>query len=153
MTSKEYTLMKFNILSMALHPEMGRRIDDAYVYAWDNDVYPIFHEGAQWHQAFEDNFAVTKEMMEELSKRLDDAWDGGQGIAPTFYQLEDIYSARHGGGDWDRSALIRAMRYMALCRGRFDQKFFRDVTRDSGAPAEANYFAAPMDRESDIYFM
>ncbi|TPL52051.1 hypothetical protein FJ937_11860 [Mesorhizobium sp. B2-4-4] len=145
--------MKFNILSMAMHPEMGRRIDDAYVYAWDNNVYPIFHDGASWHQAFEDDFDVTKEMMDELSARLDKAWDGGQGTAPTFYELESLYDARHGGGDWDRSALIGAMRYMALCQHRFDKKFFQQVTRNSGAPAEANHFADPMDRDSDIFFM
>ncbi|MDI7920710.1 hypothetical protein [Ferirhizobium litorale] len=153
MSSKEYTLMKFNILTMALHSELGRRIDSAYVYAWDNDVYPIFHSAAPWHDAFEGDFVVTKEMMIELSKRLDEAWDGGRGIAPTFYELEDIYSARYGGSKWDRSALIGAMRYMALCRGRFDRKFFEQVTRDAGAPSEANHFADPFDRDNDIYFM
>lgn len=48
---------------MAVNPEMGGRIDDAYVYAWDSDLYPIFHEGAPWHQPFEEDFRVTKEMM------------------------------------------------------------------------------------------
>lgn len=153
MSSKEYTLMKFNILSMALHPEMGDRLDDAYVYAWDSDVYPIFHEGAPWHQAFEDDFHVSREMMSELARRLDKAWDGGQGTAPTFYELESLYDARHGNTEWDRSSLIGAMRYMALSRGRFDQKFFAEVTRDAGAPSEANSLADPFNRNNDIYFI
>lgn len=146
-------LMKFNIMTMAVHSELRERIDDAYVYAWDSDVYPIFHSGAPWHEPFEEDFRVTKEMMGELSRRLDKAWNGGQGIAPTFYELEDIYGARHGETTWDRSDLIGAMRYMALCRGRFDRKFFEQVTRDSGAPSEANSFADPFNRDSDIYFM
>ena len=152
-SSKEYVLMKFNILSMALHPEMGRRIDDGYIYACDSGVYPIFHDGAPWHGPFEDDFAVTKDMMRELSKRLDDAWDLGRGTAPTFYELEDIYEVRLGRGAWDRAKLIDAMRYMALTQGRFDKKFFEEVTRDAGAPSEANSFADPLDRENDIYFM
>lgn len=152
MSSKEYALMKFNIFSLALHPELGDRLDDAYVYAWDADVYPIFHEAAPWHQAFEEDFQVSKEMMSELAKRLDKAWDGGQGIAPTFYELEGIYDARHGDMEWDRSALIGAMRYMALSKGRFDSRFFEQVTRDAGAPSEANHFADPFDRQRDIYF-
>lgn len=153
MSSKEYVLMKFNILSMAFHPDLGERIDDAYIYAWDSDVYPIFHNGAPWHEPFEEDFAVTKEMMNELSKRLDEAWDGGRGVAPTFYELEDIYRVRQGSSEWDRSALIGAMRYMALCRNRFDENFFPQVTRNAGAPSEANHFADPFDRKRDIYFI
>lgn len=152
MSSKEYMLMKFNILTMALHPELKHRIQDAYVYAWDNDIYPFFHNSAPWHQPFEEEFDVTKEMMDELSKRLDEAWDLGRGMAPTFYELEEIYGVRHGESHWDRSSLIGAMRYFALCTNCFDGKFFEQVTRDAGAPSEANSFADPFDRDRDIYF-
>ena len=88
MRKEIFTLTRVQILAAALTEGPWRRLNDAYVYAWYDLVYPIGHEAADWHQPYPDEFNVTKGMMEEFTKLLDDRWQADD--VPTFYKLEDL---------------------------------------------------------------
>lgn len=155
MSTEAFQTMRFNILVAALSPATRDKIPDDYAFAWDRAVYPTYTHN-EIVEAFEDDFKVSKDMMSELLKKLDEHWDHGNGPGITFYELEDHFEVRMGATEWDRSKLINAMTYLYLHHresGIFDQALFDAVVRDSGAPTEANGYMRPFNRDEEIYLI
>lgn len=155
MNSKDFQMMRFNILVAALNPATREKIPDDYAFAWDRAVYPIYTEN-EIVEAFEGDFKVSKDMMGDLLEKLDQHWDYGKGPGITFYELEDHFEVRKGATKWDRSKLIRAMKYLYLRHretGVFDQDLFDSIVRGKGAPAEANGYMRPFNREEGLYLI
>jgi len=151
MLDKLFQIMRFQVLSGALKSGTSEKLSAAYVYAWDEGVYPIRHCSSGFHQPFKDDFEISEEMMLDLLNRLDEAWGLGRGKGLTFYELEELYETRMGTGPWDRMKLVFAVRYLFLCGDCFDAEFFEGLLRDSQSPAEANSFMRPFDPKLDIY--
>ena len=151
MQDKLFQIARFNLLAAALTEGPGSRISDAMVYAWDREIYPIYHS-SELADSFEDEFAVDKDNFNDLLKYLDEKWDLGRGKPLSFYQMEDDWGVRRGGCFWDRYKLIHCLRYIYLSDQSFDSKFFNNFIADAGAPSEANYFMTKFDRHSDIFF-
>ncbi len=129
-----FQMARFNLLVAAKTEGPSQALSPAYIYAWQNYVYPFFHDSARLHQPFAGQFMVTKQMIDELSKFLDDRWLAKE--IPTFYQLEDYYQVRSNRMAWDRLALIRGCRYMFL-GDAFDEDFWKSLLRRSDHPTEA----------------
>jgi hypothetical protein len=146
-----FVAMKFNILSAALVPATARRIEDAYAYAWDREIYPWFHEGAPWHTPFAHEFRVSEPMMRALMTWLDELWLK-RAPTPTFYELEDRFGGRYRDGEWDRSGLIGACRYAFLSK-RFDAALFDRLVAPGEHPVEAAGINEPYERNADIFLM
>ena len=147
MKSKEFQIARFNLLTVALDPAKRDLLPDSYVFAWYQSLYPVFSDNPL-HGVFSEDFAVTKVMMNDLTAKLQSAWDGGRSIS--FYEIEDDVD----GGDWDRPGLVSAVRYVYLAsveERRFDQKLFESLIADSGAPMEANSFMRPFERSEEIH--
>jgi len=117
--------MRFQILTAAHSETVGHKLSDAYVYAWDQGVFPIAHESADWHKPFSDCFNVSQDMLKNLIQVLDEN-------AFTFYELEKYY----GSSGWDRAQLIGACRYLFL-----SDEFNFDWAR----------LLAPMEHPSEAY--
>lgn len=143
-----FQMARFSVLSTAKLSSQDPVLSDDYVYAWDHGVFPMFHEGARLHLPFAAQFAVTKTMLDELSKYLDDRRQARE--VPTFYQLEDYYNVRSGRSEWDRSKLISACRYMFL-NDLFDKPFWTGLLKSSDHPTEAKSIVRPFDRNA-MYF-
>lgn len=147
MKKELFTLTRFQVLTAALTDGPRQRLSDDYVYAWYGLVYPICDQAADWHQPYPDEFKVTKDMIEEFTKLLDDSWSAND--VPTFYKLEHIYRARGGSTQWGRSELLRACRYLKLNRS-FDDQFWTKLLADR--PSEAHGIELPFDRDKDLFF-
>lgn len=141
-----FQLMKFQILLAA---KSGVGISDAYAYAWDNGVYPFFDEGATFHEPFSSHFDVTPEMVDDLTKYLDDCWMEKK--VPTFYEIEDHYKVMIGRTKWDRSKLISTCRYLFL-KDSFDGQFWKTLLTPMEHPTEASSVTRKFSAENDIYF-
>ena len=138
-----FQIMRFKIMSAALDPHTGPRLSDAYVFAWDESVYPN-HSGGGFHRPFANSFRVTKGMAEELSTFLDEQWRNG--TVPTFYDLEDRY---RGKSKFDRMELVNACRYFYL-ESLFDAAFWKQLMVNH--PSEASHILDKYDRGKDMYF-
>lgn len=147
-----YQQMRYNVLSTTLNGLNNSPFSDAYIYAWESEVYPFFHDGADWHQAHKEQFKITEQMMDDLSKFLDDLWIAKKTI--TFYELEKHFGIRGSAtssSEWERWSLIRACRYLYLNNG-FDSQFWGALLENMKCPSEA--FSVVKDFEkTDIYFM
>jgi len=132
-----FNQQKFQILATAKNPAMQGMLSGAYVYAWDNNIYPIKEEGVTWHKGYEDCFSVDAEAMGELLKFLDERWLEKNPI--TFYELEDHYdvSGVRSGAVWDRGDLISACRYFYLHR-LFDTAFWDHMVGAANGPVESH---------------
>lgn len=150
-TRQAFMAIKFQILVAALTKGPGEKLDEAYVFAWDRDIYPWFHDGASWHKPFKGDFEISHDMMRELMVYLDEKWLAGTAI-PTFYELESTFGVRDRDGHWDRGSLIGACRY-AYLSNRFDQKLWRRLLEPTEYPIEASGIADPFDRKQSIYLM
>jgi len=53
-----FQLMRFNVLSTAKPETQDHIFSPAYVYAWERGVYPLFNEGAHWHDPFKEQFSI-----------------------------------------------------------------------------------------------
>ena len=126
-----YEMARFQVLTAAVTPGVEDRLPEAYVFAWDNEVYPFSDAGSHLHVPFEPYFRVCEEKAEELSKFLDDRWLAKK--VPTFYELEDHFETRFG---WDRGMLISACRYMYL-HNLFDAAFWKTLLTPGKHPTEA----------------
>jgi len=147
LSAQLFQLIRFNILTSALSPATKDKLGDGYVYAWENLVYPLFHDtGADWHKPFPSNFAVTRDMITELSEHLDKLWIDKIPI-PSVYDVEDLYRARR---EWDRMKIVFALRYMWLCN-LFDEPFWVQIM--SNHPSEGSWITRKYDREKDLYFI
>jgi len=143
-----FQMTRFQILCTAKTKGTEDYLSSAYVYAWAEGVYPLF-ENTDLHKPFADQFRVSAEMVEELSKYLDE--QEIQGAVPTFYQLEDYYGVRSSRTPWDRMQLIDACRYMFL-RGMWGDEFWKALLKGSDHPSEAKSIVRPYDA-SDIYLL
>lgn len=150
MSSKEFHIARFQILTAALAPSTREILPKSYVYAWDESVFPIFHD-AKMDDAFADDFDVSKEMMVKISKKIDDEWALGQGPGISFYDLESFMGGRDG---IDRHKLIVGLRYMYLThvdKRIFDRRVFENLLENAGAPSEASGIMMSYDFDEDIY--
>lgn len=143
-----FMLMRFNVMSFAL-TEVGRKkIADAYLQAWDDSAYPLMHGAAFWHEGYEDDFDVTKDMMENIGSYLDGLWVKKKHI-PSVYDLEVHYQIRQGNTPWDRMKIITALRYFYLNRS-FDAAFWTSIM--SNVPSEGSHITSKYDRDSEVFF-
>ena len=148
-TRQLFVAAKFQIVTAALTPGPGDRISDAYVYAWDSEVYPMLHEAADWHKPFASSFPVNKEMVEQLLDYLDNLWVRKK--VPTFYKLEDHYDLRSGHTPWDRAKLIHVCKY-AYLSNTFDGDFWNTLLAPTEHPSEARSITSPFNRTDDLYY-
>jgi hypothetical protein len=143
MSNALFQMMRFQVLTFALTEAGKKKLDDAYVSAWDDGVYPLLHDnGADWHKPFVDSFRVTKDMIESLVDDLDARWRDKK--VPSYYELEAELC--HTGSKWERATLIDACTYLCLHKGFCDDYFRSTLTEDR--PAEASMMAGPFDRGS-----
>ena len=68
-----FSIQKYMILSTKLNPQTTELIPDAYAYAWDVGLYPIFSNG-EWHESVKDYFDVSEEKSFRVIKYIDEAW-------------------------------------------------------------------------------
>jgi antitoxin MazE len=129
-----FEIARFQVLAAAHTSGAKDALPNAYIYAWENRIYPSFIQTPGLHQKFAGYFDVTEEMIDELSDLLDRRWRAKN--TPTFYELEDHFNARRGSERWDRSALIRTCRYMFLSE-LFDQAFWGTLLTPMEHPSEA----------------
>lgn len=127
---------------------------DAYVYAWENSVYPFFDDtdgsvSRKPHEHYAEFFLVSSEKVDELSKYLDDCYLSGN--VPTFYELEDKYNTRSSASDWDRMDLIKICRYLVLSDS-WDKSFWEKILTPTQYPSEASGIMRDYSRLSDVYF-
>ncbi len=132
-----FELARFNVLTAAVTPGACEHLDNAYVYAWDDRVYPVFHD-SKFTEAFEGGFDIPRNELEALFKYLDDKWL--EKDTPSFYKLEDEFDVRMGTGFWNRSRLMHALRYARLS-DRFDEAFFAAILAPTDHPIEASLIA------------
>lgn len=127
---------------------------DAYLYAWDSGVYPLMSDTdgsvpRRPHEPYAKFFTTSKNKVEFLLKRLDDAWLKKEEL--TFYDLEDELGVRSFSSvGWDRSDLIHVCRYLYL-DGCFDNKFWETLIENGKCPSEALSLTSELERDSDIY--
>lgn len=143
-----FQLMRFQILAAAKTEVLGGSMSKGYIFAWDAGVYPLFDDGAESHVPFANQFRIPREMVEELSKHLDDCWLKKK--VPTFYQLEDYYGVRLGRSSWDRAKLINTCRYMFL-KDLFDGQFWKTLLTAMDHPTEASSITRKFSVEDDVY--
>lgn len=126
-----FQVVRLQILTPKDYRVPGYGTDASYKFAWDEEVYPYFHEGVTFHIPFEKMFKTSGKQVKEIAEFLDDKWMEKEKI--TFYQLEDKYG-RHGE-DWHRSKLIDICQYLCL-KGMFGKDFWTEFSSD--APTEAS---------------
>lgn len=139
---------RFQVLCAALLPGAGDRLNDAYVYAWETGVYPLYHDD-RLAAPFAAHFRVSREKVESLMKYLDREWLNKNTY--TFYELEDHFGVRYSDAEWDRYGLISALRYAHLS-GNFDAAFWNTLLEAMKHPSEASVICYPFNRERDVYF-
>lgn len=144
MESKLFELMRFQILTAALQEGSKQRLNDAYVYAWDEGVYPVQHDSASMHKPFKAQFAHSEEQVDQVAEFLDAKWLNDEPVS--FYQLED-----HFGGKGSRIMLLHVCRYLFLTE-LFDEALWSGLMANSQCPAEARSILRPYNRSDDIYF-
>ncbi|GEQ99289.1 hypothetical protein JCM17844_29260 [Iodidimonas gelatinilytica] len=144
-----FTMVKLQVLAMSLTKDTKDTISDAYVFAWCNGVYPLYHNNDSWHEPFQSFFDVSKEMIDDLGAYLDEFWTSDT-AAPTFYDLEKHYDTRHGATAWDRWKLIVGCRYMYL-NGMFDDNLWNALLTPTNHPSEAKGITRPFKRSESAY--
>lgn len=135
--SQAFQLMRFNVLSHLGGHDLDDIGNDAYRHAWQASVYPLHHEGWDWHKPFEAEFDVSEDQVGELGDYLDSLWRAGN--PPGFYQIENHYGvigSTETNNGWDRTMLLRTCRYLFLTR-LFDEAFWQAVTENGKCPVEA----------------
>lgn len=137
-SSQAFQLMRFNVLSHLGGHDLDNDGNDGYFHAWQASVYPLHHEGWDWHKPFAAEFDVSEEQVGELGDYLDSLWLAKN--PPSFYQIENHYGVAGSTGKsngWDRTMLLRTCRYLFLTR-LFDATFWQAVTENGKCPAEAH---------------
>ncbi|MCE2596606.1 hypothetical protein K6Y31_17600 [Motilimonas cestriensis] len=146
-----FTQQRLQVLSLGVHHD---EFTDAYLYAWYNNVYPLFHDGdgsvpIKPHEHYQEQFLISIDKVDELSKYLDQCWQDNN--VPTFYALEKKYGVTKGGSDWTRAALIHICRYMKL-DDAFDDEFWAALLALGQYPSEAASINRKFDRKRNIDF-
>ncbi|MGU3528279.1 hypothetical protein [Raoultella planticola] len=128
---------------------------DAYLYAWASSVYPIMSDTdgsvpRRPHESYAPFFITSKEKVEFLLTRLDNAWRKKEQIS--FYHLEDELGVKSfSSKGWDRGNLIDICRYLYL-DGCFDESFWSMLLENGKCPAEALGVASTFNRDTEIEF-
>ncbi|AXR06661.1 hypothetical protein [Salinimonas sediminis] len=145
-----FNQQRLQIKSLGVHHD---EYTDAYLYAWEEGVYPFFNDTdgsvpPMPHECYEEFFKIKKEHVKKVLFFLDEKWL--EKAVPTFWELEDEF-----GGKWreeyGRSALIGICRY-AFLRGSFDKSFWKKLLTPMQHPSEASYICQPFDRQNEIFF-
>lgn len=147
-----FNQQRLQIMDLGFHQD---KFSDAYLYAWQESVYPFFEDTdgsvpQMPHEVYEDFFIKTKEKVDSLSKLLDDLWLKKE--VPTFYELESLLNVR-GSSEWERMDLIKICRYMYLQIGSFDNDFWEAILTPMQHPSEASSITRPFERDQNVYFM
>lgn len=107
-------------------------INDGYVFAISERLYPYFHIDTSKADVFEDVYEVPKSLVKKVIERIDEIWvDDPQSSDLEFYNLEHEF-----GGRGLRIELIQIIRYCAIS-GRFSADTYNKIM--SNAPVEANF--------------
>jgi hypothetical protein len=138
-----YQLSRFGVLSAALTPGPAERLDDALVFAWDEGVFPLFHE-SPLAAAVESEFDIGRENLRGFMKAIDERWQERE--RPNFYTVEQDYNWREGDF-WTRRRMIAAFRYARLSR-RFDNGLYEGLVAPGEHPIEATEIMDPFDRST-----
>lgn len=147
-----FAQQRIQILHIGKH---HNEFSDAYLHAWESGVYPLMSDTdgsvpRRPHELYAKYFTASKEKVEFLLKRLDDAWRKKEGLS--FYDLEDELGVRSfSSKGWDRGDLINICRYLYL-DGCYDNKFWSALIENGKCPSEALSLTAELDRDQDIYF-
>lgn len=128
-----FSIQKYMILSTKLNPQTAEQISDAYAYAWDVGIYPIF-SNSEWHEAVKEYFDVSEEKSFRVVKYIDEAWLKKEYYH--FYDLEDRFMHVENKFDIDRWDLIRILRYTYLCK-KFDDILWMKLLEGANHPVEA----------------
>ncbi len=129
---------------------------DAYVFAWESGVYPLFEDGDgslrnKPHEIYEEFFTVRRSSVQKIMNRLGDAMGNKEQL--TFYALEsELGISSVSSGEIDRSDLIDICRYFYLNR-RFNKELWSSLLEAGQHPGEAGYITGDLNRESDLCFM
>jgi hypothetical protein len=143
-----FQLMRFNILNTSRPSLKDSPFSPAYIYAWENGVFPAFNDGADWHKPFAEQFDVTEDKINKISEFLDEKWQAKTPVS--FYDLENHFDAK-GSSNLDRVKLKRACRYMWL-NEMFDDLFWSTLVENGKCPSEALSICRPL-KDGDVYLM
>ncbi|WFM72944.1 hypothetical protein [Halomonas sp. CKK8] len=146
-----YQQMRLTILLSAQDGVESSPFTPAYLLAWDEEIYPILHEGPKWHKPHANCFKISKERAEELFHYLLEHFDSGEEL--TFYGLEDklgIKGTSYSTGNWERYEVISLCQYFYLHRV-FNETFWQTLTRNGECPTEAHSITTKPE-EMHIYF-
>lgn len=141
-----YQQARLTILLTASESIEQSPFSDAYLLAWDREVYPACHDAADWHQPHEEQFKVREEEVLELLKYLNEQWQEKTGL--TFYKLEDhygVHGSTHSDGSWERWKLISVCHYFRLQR-LFDDHFWSTLLTNGHCPSESFVITSNLDR-------
>jgi metal-responsive CopG/Arc/MetJ family transcriptional regulator len=130
-----FAITKLQVYSIATSDKEKKVVSNAYLYAWKHGIFPHLQTHTNVHAPFDDCFAVSKQMIEELVGYLNKCWMKKE--VTNFYDLEDRYGVYIGDGDWDRSLLIDAIRYIRLSN-TFTEEFWVEFMRGHNHPSEAS---------------
>lgn len=133
-----YQQMRLSILLTAQNGVDESPFSPDYIAAWDDQVYPLFSEGADWHKPHEACFKIRSDKVEELFNHLLHHFDNNSDLS--FYELENsfgVYGSTHSIKGWERFELIRICRYLYL-HGCFDDAFWASLTKNGECPSEAH---------------
>jgi len=138
-----FQIMRFNILNAARSDVDKGTFSDAYIFSWENSVFPI-GSNLEYHKPFEDMFQISKSQMDELAELLDERWIDNNPM--TFYELEDHYGGKHNmSGGWDRSKLLYACRYFYLREMFNGHSFWETMLKEMEHPIEASLITRSVD--------
>ena len=126
-----YQSMRLQVLTLEDNYVPGYGTDSSYKFAWDNEVYPFYHQGVRFHEPFETEFSVSGNQVKEIAELLDSKWLEKEKI--TFYELEELYEKY--GSYLDREKLVDICQYLHLKR-KFNDDFWKGFLSDS--PLEAS---------------
>ncbi|WMS89302.1 hypothetical protein [Pleionea litopenaei] len=140
-----FNQQRLQVLHLGIH---HNEFSDAYIYAWDEGVYPFFQDTdgsvtPMPHEIFGAHFLRTKEQVDRVTKLLDDRWIAKN--VPTFDELENEFS-----NELDRMDLVKICRYSFLYGG-FDDDFWNTLLTPMQCPSEAISINREFDRKK-IYF-
>jgi hypothetical protein len=148
MTGKQaFTLMRAHMLTIGYNPQTKNQVTDSYLFAWQESVYPLFHQDISWHKPFADHFDVGAKHLEGLWRFLDAKCRCNELV--TFYDLEETYHAKGYPAFWTRERLVKACRYMHL-RDVFNAELWEGLLALGGHPSEASRIDMPMQRKEEL---
>jgi hypothetical protein len=129
-------------LIIAWNTPAVEKIENAYVYAYERRICPIFHIDQDEDDPFVDVYKIPRNFVEEVIEYADSLWIGvNKDLSQlTFYKMENKFK-----GKGNRSDLIAVFRY-AFLNHNFDEEFFKALRSD--CPTEAHNINRPLE---DVY--